>query len=75
MLNTVNVIVMDNLNLDITSLNAFEDNKEGNTLAEELFTKLCRMNTKFTFEEINDMIDDGISEYGNWKAVIWHSQG
>jgi len=72
-LNTVNVVeIVDG---GIIGLASYPDNKAGNRLAEARFRGIVSENTerRLSERELNDMLDDGTCEIGNWKAVIFHS--
>jgi hypothetical protein len=71
-LNTVNVVEMNGDS--VLSLVAFQDNEEGNRLAEIRFHDLAMENIKNLVEEdVESYIEDGFVESGTFKLLLVHS--
>lgn len=72
-LNTVNVIEFRGGEFDIQSLTSYQDDKEGNALAEERFKELISENHKVSKADIETALENGYFEEGEWKVIITHS--
>ena len=71
-LNTVNVIEMDGDT--VLGLASYQDNEEGNRLAEIRFHDLAMANIKNLVEEdVESYIEDGMAESGTYKLLLVHS--
>jgi hypothetical protein len=70
-ISTVNVIEFsDDMPIGLAS---YPDNKNGNKEAEKRFSAIAKENGKFSDEDLEDGLEDGIVENGTWKVILWHS--
>lgn len=72
-LNTVNVIEIRGGEFDIQSVASYQDDKEGNALAEARFKDLITENHKVSKSEIESSLENGYFEEGEWKVLLVHS--
>ena len=71
-LDTVNVIEMKGEGV-VISMASFEENKEGNALAETRFKDLITENHKVSKADMEVYLENGLFEEGEWKVILVHS--
>jgi len=76
---TVNVVIVNKKSFSPSIIGTFEDNSAGNIFAEELFIKICKTNSPYTFEDgdiagiSEDLLDNGYLETDEIQICITHS--
>lgn len=71
--NTVNVIEQTT-DFSVFQLFAFQDNEEGNREAEERFRSLVtEHNNAVSWARLNEALEDGRYESGDYVVIICHS--